>query len=160
MQFREPTGETHKPEIEIGERHPNGAGAKLPKRGQGKAEDVVVGLVVGEDVVQNFCDVAEGDRARVGDFGGQRRLHDLAGVEARDLALLLHLIVRTDNSHGLESAPEAAFGFLRRARHAAHRSALLCQPQREMRADETGRAGDENCLPAERRQIHDRPRAE
>ena len=57
--------EAEHPEIEVGDGQPDGAGFQRLEDGPGEAEDAVVGFAVGQELVEHFGDVGEGDAARV-----------------------------------------------------------------------------------------------
>ena len=114
--------EAKHPEIEVGDGHPDGAGFEVLEDGPGEAEDGVVGLAVGEEFVEHFGDVGEGDTAGVIDGAGERGQEHVAGVEAGEFAAFAILPEGADAGGGFEGSAEAllrALGGLGDAFHLA-----------------------------------------
>src|SRR5438874_11838373 len=82
------------------------------KHGGGEAEDVVVGIVVRQELVEYFGNISEGGGVRVVDAVSERRFDDLERIEAGELLLRFQFILGADDSERLERSAEASFGAL------------------------------------------------
>ena len=104
--------EAEHPEIEVGDGQPDGAVFERLEDGPGEAEDAVVGLAVGEEFVEHFGNVGEGDQARVVHGRRERRQKHVTGFEAREIAARAVLPVGADAGERLECPAEALAGAL------------------------------------------------
>ena len=80
---------------------------------QRQAEDGVVGLVVGQQLIEQLGYVAERDGSRIADVGGQRRLKNLAGVKACQFLAFADVIKGAHVGQRLQRTAKAAFRLLR-----------------------------------------------
>jgi hypothetical protein len=106
VQRRQEAQKTDHPEIEIGDGEPDGIGFQRLEDGPGEAEDSIVGLAVGQEIVEHFSDVREGDGAWVIHRGGQGGKKRVTGVEAGELAAFAVLPGGADTGEWLEGSAE------------------------------------------------------
>ena len=88
--------------------------------GKRETEDGVVGFVIGKQFVEQFGDMAQGDRSRIADLRGHGRFQHLAGIEARELVALADVVKRPHIGKWFESSAEAALRLFGRARYTAN----------------------------------------
>ena len=79
------------------------------EHGGGEAEDVVVGVVVREKLVEHFRNISEGGGVGVVDAVSERRFDDLERIEAGEFLFGFVLVLNADDSERLERSAEASF---------------------------------------------------
>ena len=105
-----------------------------------EAEDSIIGLVIGEQFVEQFRDVPKRQRTRITHFRGHRRLQNLAGIQPRQFLALADIVKRAYVGQRLERPTETPPRLLCRPRHAVN-FALQARKQSDQKISLAQRIG-------------------